>query len=136
MRRRSSRACASSVGGRLRLYERDQLVFDLVLLYRRGPRQHWAPVLLEVMAPPIFERLARYRPEEPVIDQDDLYQQLLLEVLEAALTIPLHGGPAWLERRLLMRAGGNLSRRLRKEARLRHLLVPLSEWLADEEARP
>lgn len=121
-----------SSGGRLTLPERDRLVYELVLLYREGPRERWAPVLLEVMAPPIFQRFARFRPQEPAIDSDDVLHQFLLEVLEAALRLPVKDGPAWLERRLVLGAAGRVSRWLRREARYRELLEPLAEP-ADEE---
>src|SRR6266702_4026638 len=72
-----------------------------VLAYRAGPRGVWGPVLLELLAPALIARLRRLRPQFPVLDSDDIRQQLVLELLAAATTVPLPEQPAMLRRRLI-----------------------------------
>jgi hypothetical protein len=121
-------------GGRLTLAERDQLLFELVALYRRGPRAQWAPVLLDVMAPPLMQRLKRFKPQPPAIDDEDVAQHFLAEVLEAALKLPLDTGPRCLERRLILRAATPVSRWLQREVRSRSWVTSLEALIKQEES--
>ena len=96
--------------------ERDRLLELLVRQYRTGPREVWAPVLLEALAPGMARTLVRYGVVEPLIDTEDLAHELIALVLEAALAAPLPEGARWVDRRILMRAGGLLNRRVGREA--------------------
>jgi len=71
---------------------RDWLLADLVTAYRAGSRQLWGPVILDLLAPAMVELLGTLRPEPPLLDEDEVRQQLVLEVLQAAATIPIRDG--------------------------------------------
>jgi len=104
---------------------RDVLLWELIGLYRRGQRQLWAPLLLELMGLAMSHRLQRYQALDPTLDADDIAQQLAIEVLEAALNIPLPAEPRWVEARLLKRATKRLQRWLAKEAKKQSCQEPL-----------
>ena len=112
-------------GGRLPLRARDEILFEVVQRYRVGPSQRWAAVLLDVMAPPLMKRLQHFSPRPPAIDVEDVAQQFLLHLLEAAHGVPLELGAVYLERRLLLRAITSMSRWLKKEARRQSWVAPL-----------
>ncbi len=116
---------------------RDALLLELIAHYRRGQRQLWAPVLLEVMAPALCQRLQGYLPLRPAMDLDDIAQQLVVELLNAALAIPLPADGQWTERRLLNRATKRIGRWLAREARRqKHQLPPLSDSGEEEVREP
>jgi hypothetical protein len=125
------RLAALASGQRLPLSERDHLLFDVVTKYRVGDRQRWSAVLLEVMAPTITQRLQRFSPAGPALDVEDIAQELLLAVLEVALTLSLMDA-RYLERRLLLRAAERVSYRLERETDRQALLDPLSVLNGDE----
>jgi hypothetical protein len=89
----------------------------IVLAYREGPRKVWGPVLLELMAPSLLARLRRLRTEPPVMEAEDVRQQLVVELLLAAARMPLPQEPGYLRSRLMARANQGVRRRLRREAR-------------------
>jgi hypothetical protein len=89
----------------------------LVLLYRSGPRQIWAPVLLDLLAPALLARLQRLRLEPPFMEEEDIRQQLVVELLRAAAYMPLPENSGFLRRRLLDRANQGVWRRLARESR-------------------
>ena len=97
--------------------QRAQELLGLVKLYRTGPRQIWAPVLLDVLASGLLARLRRLRIEPPFMDEEDLRQQLVAELLEAAAGMPLPRYPVFLRRRLLDRANQRVRRSLARERR-------------------
>lgn len=99
--------------------DRDRLLAQIVWEYRRGPRDVWAAVLLDVLTPAILARLARYRTEPPAVDAEDIRQQFVVELLSAAASIPMPPGAAFVERRLILRAGQGVRRWLRSEGRYR-----------------
>jgi hypothetical protein len=100
--------------GDLTTRQRDDLLLQLVLAYRSGVRDTWAPLILKFLETPLRIRVARYRPLDPAISLEDVYQELASQVLRDALTIPLDG-PAFLERRLLLRSADRVSRWLQRE---------------------
>jgi len=85
--------------------------------YRCGPRAVWAPVLLDLLAPAMISRLKHLRVEPPAVDEEDLRQQLVLEVLRAAATIPLPANPTWQKNQILSRANQAVRRWLQQEHR-------------------
>jgi hypothetical protein len=115
------------------LTERDQLLADIVVAYRSGPRELWAPVILDLLAPALVrmvrrivrksEELANLDPDELLaVDEEELRQQLLMEVLRAAATIPLRSGARGMKTRLLKRVNTYLIRWVKREFRhqIRH----------------
>jgi len=105
--------------------ERDSALYELVVGYRQR-RAGAGEAILELVLPALLARLAGFRPQLPAIDDEDLTQQLVLEILAAAMSIPLQG-PAFLERRLVLRAGQYISRWLAREARHRSFATDLTE---------
>jgi len=96
--------------------ERDRLLECLVRQYRDGPRDVWAPAVLEVLAPAMARALVRFGAVEPIADAEDLAQELIAYVLEAALVVPLPEGARWVDKRILMRATGRLNRTVGRES--------------------
>jgi hypothetical protein len=115
-----------------RATDRDALLASIVESYRKGPRETWAAVLLDVLTPAILKRLERYRAEEPTISAEDIRQQFVMELLTVAATAPMPADAKFVERRLLLRAGQGIRRWLRKEGRYRAFCESLDE-LGDQE---
>jgi hypothetical protein len=111
------------------LTERDQLLAEIVVAYRTGPHDLWAPVILDLLAPALVRMVRRieqkseeiadlWNPDEPLaVDEDELRQQLLMEVLRAAATIPLRPGGRGMKTRLLKRVNTYLIRWVKREFR-------------------
>ncbi|MDQ6879868.1 MAG: hypothetical protein M3082_19650 [Candidatus Dormibacteraeota bacterium] len=95
--------------------ERNQLLGKIVAAYQRGPRQLWAPVILDLLAPAILESLQWLRPEPPVVDAEEVRQQLMFEVLRAAASIPIQTAGRKLKVRLLSQANRAVVRWLEEE---------------------
>src|SRR5258708_7063651 len=119
---------------RVPLQTRDRIVEAVVRAYRIGQRQLWGPVLLEILGPQLTEAVQQYGILAPLVDGDDLSQQLILEVLSAAATVPLPEGARWVEQRLLRRAGFNLARWLFKQSRLIRSAVDPDSPLVSQQA--
>ncbi len=94
----------------------DRLLADLVVAYRAGPRQLWGPVILDLLAPALVQLLGELRPVPPLIDEDEIRQQLVLEVLRAAAKIPIRDSFD-MKFRLLSRACKPIVRWLAREGR-------------------
>lgn len=103
------------------LAERNRGLAAIVEAYRIGPRRLWGPVLLDLLAPAIIERLQRLRAEPPAMDEEEIRQQFVVEVLRAAAHIPLPENPAWAKSQILSRANQPVRRWLAREARRRGL---------------
>ena len=111
------------------LTERDRLLAEIVVAYRCGPRELWAPVILDLLAPAlvrIFRRIHEKSEEisdmwdhdEPlIVDEEEIRQQLVMEVLRAAATIPLRPGGRGMKTRLLKRVNSYLIRWVKREFR-------------------
>jgi hypothetical protein len=95
--------------------ERNLLLAKIVAAYRRGPRQLWAPVLLDLLAPALIESLQWFRAEPPVVEEEDIRQQLVVAVLRAAATMPIQEGGRRLKFRLLSQANRAVVRWLERE---------------------
>jgi hypothetical protein len=105
--------------------ERDRLLGEIVWAYRSGDRPVWGAVLLDLLTPALLKKLQRYSPEEPVVDLEDIRQQLVVELLQAAATMPFSPAADFVERRLVLRAGQGVRRWLSRERRYRAVHLPL-----------
>jgi hypothetical protein len=101
------------------LAERNRCLAAIVAAYRDGPRRLWGPVLLDLLAPAILERLQRLRAEPPAMDDEEVRQQFVVEVLRAAAYIPLPENPVWVKGQILSRANQAVRRWLAREGRRR-----------------
>jgi len=99
-------------GGRLR---RGEALLSAVIADRAGPKTIWGPVLLDLLAPAILDRLQHLKARPPVIDPEDVRQQLIFELLQAAGTMPLPENPCYLRRALMARANQGVRRKLVSE---------------------
>lgn len=97
--------------------ERGKRLMAIVLAYRKGPREVWGAVLLDLLAPALLARLQRLRTQPPVMDDEDVRQQLVVELLSAAARMPLPEEPGYLRSRLMARANQGVRRRLQREGR-------------------
>jgi hypothetical protein len=95
--------------------QRDQVLGCIVAAYRGGDQPIWGPVLLDLLAPALLERLRRLSPQPPTFDEDDLRQQMVLELLHAADTVPLP--ERYVKATLVSRASKRVSRWLQRERR-------------------
>jgi len=100
----------------VRRINRDRLLAELLTAYRAGPRHLWGPVILDLLAPALLELLMMFRPVPPLLDEDEIRQQLVLELLRAAARIPIRDGFD-LQDRLLARAYKYVVRWLAREDR-------------------
>jgi len=111
---------------------RDQFLCELLVAYRLSAvRSQIAPLILEAVRPQLEVRRLRLRPRQPYLETDDIAQQLVLEILDLALRLPLQEG-AFLERRLLLRAIERVTRRLKRELRYRNLVGSYPAELQEE----
>ncbi|HEX3629053.1 MAG TPA: hypothetical protein VHW91_01165 [Candidatus Dormibacteraeota bacterium] len=100
-----------------RSVERGRALMAIVLAYREGPRELWGPILLDLLAPALLARLRRLRSEPPVMDDEDIRQQLVMELLRAAAGMPLPDQPSYLRSRLMARTNQAVRRWLQRERR-------------------
>jgi hypothetical protein len=98
------------------LAERNQLLVQIVAAYRAGPRQLWGAVLLDLAAPALLEVIQRFEAPRPVVDEQDLSQQLVLQFLHAAATMQVRRDGRGLKRKLVSRAAKALARHLFRES--------------------
>ena len=96
---------------------RRPVLMAAVVAYRTEPKEIWAPVILDLLAPALIACLQRLQSQPPVMDSDDLRQQLIFEALRAAATMPLPTNPSYLRRRLMARASLGVRRWLQREGR-------------------
>jgi hypothetical protein len=97
--------------------ERSRRLAPIVAAYRAGPRQLWGPVLLDLLAPAILVRLKRLGARPPVMDQEEIRQQFLVELLHLAATVPLPVYGRWPKTTLMSRANQAVRRWLEREGR-------------------
>ncbi len=96
---------------------RDRALAEIVAAYRAGPRELWAPVILDLVAPALLERLQHFEARPPVLDVEDLSQQLVVQLLHAAATMRVACDGRHLRRQLVARTRKAVSRRLAREHR-------------------
>jgi hypothetical protein len=111
------------------LAERNRILAQLILAYRRGPRQLWAPVLLDLLAPALIDGLGHFRAQPPVLDEQEIRHQLVMEVLEAATTIPTQERGRRLRLRLMSQASRAVVRWLEREG----IRQNCQDWLDEME---
>src|SRR5713101_6087782 len=112
---------------------RDQFLCELLVAYRLAAvRSQIAPLILQAVRPQLEVRRLWLRPREPYLEADDVAQQLVLDILDLALRLPLQDG-GYLERRLLLRAIERVSRGLKRELRYRNLV---GSYPADTDEEP
>jgi hypothetical protein len=116
--------------GRTSPVERNRLLARVVFAYQAGPRQLWAPVLLDLMAPSLIARMQRFCTPPSLIDEEEIRQQLVLEVLRAAARMPIHGEGRQMRVRLVTRANKAVVRWLRREEARQWHQTPIE--VADE----
>jgi hypothetical protein len=90
---------------------------SLLIAYREGPRQVYAPVILGLLEGQIAATAQRLRPPVPGLTAEDIRQKLVLRVLEASLEMPLAPDPLWIPRCLMLRARTGVGRWLAAELR-------------------
>lgn len=96
--------------------ERDQIWNDVLQAYIAGPRHQWATIVLEAMCPDIAVAVAKIPAIPPAITREEVAQQLITELLIAALDGPTQ--PArWSPNRLLSNATKLTYRWLAREIR-------------------
>jgi len=100
----------------LSFQDQDRIWAAVLRSYRRGPRAVWAPLVLELLAPALVEITSGFEPNPPAVDADDLQQQVALEALRAAGSIPLQGG-RFIKPWLVGEVRRRISRWLEREAR-------------------
>src|SRR5260370_15509147 len=109
-----ARARDSANGGRR---ERGRSLRAIVDAYRAGPRELWGSILIDLLAPALLARLQRLRTELPLIDEEDIRQQLVFEFLRGAARMPLPSEDRYLKTALIARANQGVCRWLAREAR-------------------
>lgn len=82
---------------------RDELLAAVIGRYRRSPHAGWSGVLLEMLSPALVRVCCRMIILPRGIDNDDLQQQVVLETLRAARSMPLHDPPVRMRRRIELR---------------------------------
>src|SRR5450759_523241 len=129
------------------LAERDRLLADFVVAYRCGPREIWAPVILDLLAPGMVRILSRinrkakditdmWDHDEPlIVEEAEVRQLLMMEVLRAAATIPLHPGGRAMKTRLLKCANKYVVRSLNRDFHRQVDHPSLEAMLEKEEER-
>jgi hypothetical protein len=100
---------------------------ELITAYREGPRQLYAPVILGLLESQINGAARRLRPPVSTITGEDIRQELVVQVLDAALAMPLAPDPQWIPRRLLLRARTGAVRWLANELRHELLKAPAGD---------
>ena len=84
---------------------------------------------LTVVAPAILDRLQHLQAKPPVDDPEDVRQQLIVELLQAAASMPLPENPCYLRRALIARANQGVRRRLARERRIQFEQDPLDLFI-------
>jgi len=91
--------------------EQDQRLFDLIVRWRAGDAV--ADAIVDELLPTLQTKARRMSPVR-IYGRGDLRQELIVELLRTARTIPLRS-PTFLTRRLVLNAAKNVTRRLERE---------------------
>lgn len=101
----------------VRLPERNRTLAQIVAAYRAGNRQLWGAILLDLAAPALLEVLQHFYAQHPVLDDEDVSQQLVVQFLHAAASMRIPHDGRGLKRKLVSRAAKATVRRLGRERR-------------------
>lgn len=104
-------------------WEWDATLRQVVLAYRGDPSL--GPLVLDLLKPAVARWLRFLDAEPPVLASDDLEQQIVLEVLEAASSMPLPAGMRYVDRAIVRRARRSVSRWLFAEVEHKDWTEPL-----------
>ena len=97
--------------------ELDAVYAAVVRSYQHGDRSSWAPLLLEMLAPAILQKLDALFSDTAEADADDIEQQLVLEVLRWASRLRTPDDLRFVDGTILQRATERTSRWLRRARR-------------------
>jgi hypothetical protein len=97
--------------------ELDAVYAAVVRSYQRGQRSLWAPLLLEMLAPAILQKLDTLFSDVPEADAEDIEQQLVLEVLRWASRLRTPDDLRFVDGTILLRATERTARWLRRTRR-------------------
>jgi hypothetical protein len=106
-------------------WEWDATLRQVVLAYRGDPAL--GPLVLDLLKPAMARWLRFLDPEPPVIRRDDLEQQTVLEVLEAASSMPLPPDMRFVDKAIVRRARRPVARWLFSEASYKDWTEPFPE---------
>jgi len=98
----------------------DGVYAAVVRSYRRGPRDVWAPVLLQMLAASLCERAEKLFSTIGTVSQEDIEQQLVLEVLRLAGRMAVKDRISFADGALVTEASKQVSRWLRRMNRRQH----------------
>jgi DNA-binding NarL/FixJ family response regulator len=98
--------------------QQDELLAAIIVRLRRIPNSGWKAVFLDALAPALVDvRRRLVVAEGSGLDDADLDQQIIVEAIDAALTIPLPVGARWIQRRIERRVATRMARWLIRQAR-------------------
>ncbi len=116
---------------RVDLERQDQRLFDLLLRYRAG--DDVAELIVAELMPAFRAKVRRMSVQRPLYRAEDMRQELVLELLRIARSLPLPG-PAFLSRRLKLASTQPLARRLRREWARQQAQVSLEKLQEEEDS--
>ncbi|MHB8507397.1 MAG: SigE family RNA polymerase sigma factor [Candidatus Dormibacteria bacterium] len=94
--------------------ELDAVYAAVVRSYQRGPRSVWGPVLLELLAPAMLEKVQGLYAAAPALSEDDIEQQLVIEVLRWAEKPETGTDQQYMDGRMMNRTHERVLRWLRR----------------------
>ena len=80
--------------------QQDRILAAVVRRYQSGPDSLWAPILLAMLAPMLVRIASSVHPLAGWCTEDDIDQQVVIGVLEAATRLRVPEPPTYIERRL------------------------------------
>jgi len=104
----------------------------LVRAYRSATHSPLGPVLLEMLAPSLVAASMRLQPVPPLLTEEDIRQDLVLEALRALARGTLPRDPRWMARHITLRSTQAVARHLALEKRRQDHQVRLNEDSADQ----
>jgi hypothetical protein len=87
----------------------------LLAAFRLGPRERWSGLLIERLGPWLIRARQRLIAVPPLLDRDDIAQQLVLEVLRIAARWRPQCEDCWIPRKLVEAAERRVRKRLSRE---------------------
>lgn len=87
----------------------------LIRDYQHGPAADFGPRIIEALTPQLRRLATVIPPAPPLMDPEDVWQQLCLEALVAAAAMESNANPRWIPRMIAERAGRATARAVLKE---------------------